>query len=194
MNELGYEAYLVGCAKTSLTLRTPLLSESDVLRHKSLSLNPIMVYPEVVHGNPLKMPHVVRWLLNWPGHVGGDVTFDKSELLFAYVEDYIPAGLSLYTLYIPAVNTDIFNNIDNPLDAQRQGSCFYAHKYLAEGNELTGHIVDATSLCQDVKLSPKEIAIILRKSEFLYCYEPSALITEARLCGCLLYTSPSPRD
>lgn len=192
LNELGFEAYLVGCSEESLTIRTPLLRECDVLRHQKLGLTPIMVYPEIVHGNPLRMPHVARWLLNRPGHVGGDVTFAPSELMFAYADDYIPEGLTLYTLYIPAVNSDIFNNLDNPDDKNRQGNCFYANKYLVAGGELTDHVIGATSLCQDVSLSPQEIAAVLRRSEFLYCYEPSAIITEARLCGCTVIMVKTP--
>lgn len=192
LNELGAEAYLVGCSKESETLRTPLLRESDVIRHQQSELIPIMLYPEVVSGNPLNMPYIVRWLLNQPGHVGGDGIFNDTDLVFAYSEDFMQPNLPVPLLRVPVVDDSVFNNVNNPNDKDRQGNCFYAHKYLDNGGELTEHVKGATSLCQDVKLTPKEIAAILRSSEFLYCYEPSSIISEALLCGCPVIMISTP--
>lgn len=192
LNELGKEAYIIGCSTESASLRSPLLRESDVVRHELMNLLPIMVYPEVVKDNPLQMPFVVRWLLNQAGHLGGDVEFDELELLFTYSNSYISEGLSAPLLNIPLVNGALFNNEDNADDNNRQGTCYYAHKYLAKGYKLTEHVVDSTSLCQDIDISPQEIANILRRSELLYCYEPSAIIGEALLCGCPVIMIDTP--
>ena len=130
LNLLGEEAYLVGATKESLKLRTPLLRESDILRHRHSNLSPIIVYPEIVSGNPLQLPNVVRWLLNSPGHIGGEESFDDSELLFAYSTDFVPENTLMPILRIPVVDNSIFNNIDNPNHEHRQGSCFYANKFV----------------------------------------------------------------
>jgi len=191
LNELGAEAYLIGSTKESDFLRTPLLRKSDVMRHQKSKKIPIVVYPEVVRGNPLNMPNIVRWLLNKPGALGGDEVFSDSELLFAYTKDYIPTGSSIPLLTVPSVNGVVFNNYDNSNDSNRNGYCFYAHKYLLSGGKLTKHAKGATSLCQDVDLSPSEIAAVLRRSVALYCYEPSAIVREALLCGCPVIIVPS---
>jgi len=191
LNELGAEAYLIGCTRESEFLRTPLLRESDVLRHKQSNKVPIVIYPEVVRGNPLNMPFVVRWLLNKAGALGGDEAFADSEMMFAYTTDYIPEGTSIPLLTVPAVNEGIFNNLNNQDDTNRRGGCFYAHKYLLSGGKLTKHADGAVSLCQDVDLSPSDIAAVLRRSKVLYCYEPSAIIREALLCGCPVTIIPS---
>jgi len=194
LNELGEEAYLIGCAKAAMHLRTPLLQERDVLRHQRSKFSPVVIYPEVVHGNPLQIPNVVRWLLNKPGHLGGERVFDSEELLFAYNQGFISESIPRTTpvLCVPVVDVTVFNNLNNPHDANRKGCCFYASKYLASGEKLTEHVEGARSLCQDVDLSQKKIAEILRSSEFLYCYEPSAIITEALLCGCPVVLVPTP--
>jgi len=190
LNKLGAEAYLIGCQTESEKLRTPILKESDVLRHEKSGVDPIMVYPEVVLGNPLNMPHIVRWLLNSAGHLGG--IFDESELVYAYTDDYSPKGQTLPLLNIAVADNGIFNNDNNPDDMARHEVCFYAHKYLAKGYALTEHATGATSLCQDQILSPEEIAAILRRSKYLYCYEPTALLTEAILCGCPVIMVDTP--
>lgn len=191
LNQLGCEAYIIGATEEVDHLRAPRLKELDILRHLKAGLAPIVIYPEVISGNPLNMPFVVRWLLNKAGHLGGDAEFVESDLVYAYTADYIPEGESLPLLTLPVVNHTIFHNEDNPYDSKREGCCFYAYKYLKNGGQLTHHVEGAVSLCQDVDLTPNEIADILRRSEILYCYEPSAIIREASLCGCPVVIIPS---
>ena len=184
LNQLGCEAYLLGCEKTNPKLHTPLLQPDDVVRHQKLGLSPIVVYPETVPGNPLDADCVVRWLLNKPGHLGADAEFSEKEMQFAFSADFIPEGHEIPILRVPVVDTSVFHNRDNPDDLQRKGTCYYANKYLAKGGKLTSDIAGAISVSQDVSLSQSELAAILRKSELLFCYEPSSIVTEALLCGC----------
>ncbi|MRD73051.1 hypothetical protein GH865_07300 [Rhodocyclus tenuis] len=184
LNELGEEAYLFHAKTTSPKLRTPLLDAETLRRHFTLGLYPVAVYPEVYAGNPLQLPAVARWLLNRPGHLGGDSVFPESDLLFAYDGWCIPPGMNLPYLSMPSTDTTVFNNDNNPADSQRRGACYYANKALAFGAKIRPEHRQLTSLCHDIPRSPAEIADILRRSEVLYCYEQSAIIHEARACGC----------
>ncbi|MFH0933896.1 MAG: hypothetical protein V1879_01695 [Pseudomonadota bacterium] len=184
LNESGAEAY-VTCQGVVPHLRTPVLDEAIMGRHHITGRKPIVVYPEIVSGDPFAMGGVVvRWLLNQPGHIGGDIAFPESDLIFAYNPVYLPQGMQGRILHIPTCDLSVFNNKDNPNDATRDMVCYYAHKYLASGATLTDHVKNASSLGKEVKLSHPEIAEILRRSKVLYVYEPTALITEALLCGC----------
>ncbi|MEI7429016.1 MAG: glycosyltransferase family 1 protein, partial [Betaproteobacteria bacterium] len=75
LNELGYEAYIAGAKTTSIHLRTPLLDIRTAEQHFCSGKTPIAVYPEIISGNPINTPVVARWLLNIPGHLGGDTLF-----------------------------------------------------------------------------------------------------------------------
>jgi GT2 family glycosyltransferase/glycosyltransferase involved in cell wall biosynthesis len=183
LNESGLEAY-VSCKVTTPHLRTPILTDAVIKRHQAAGREPIVVYPEVIPGNPLSGNTVARWLLNRPGHLAGDKYFSDSDLLFFYDPNFLPAGMQGEILHIPTCDLSIFNNNDNPHDGARDLVCFYANKFLVKGGKLTCHAVNATSLCQDQKLTHAEIASILRRAKVLYVYEPTALITEALLCGC----------
>nr|WP_320166964.1 glycosyltransferase [uncultured Methylophaga sp.] len=184
LNEAGAEAYLVGTDTQENNLRTPRLSRNDLERHRRLETQPVVIYPEVVHGNPLKAPFVVRWLLNKPGFVDGDDILNLSECIYTFTHDYVPEGMRFPQLIVPVVNSQIFHNDNNPFDKKREGKCYYANKYLAKGGQLTEEVEGARSVCQDVRMTHGELAGIFRKSELLYCYEPSAIIREALLCGC----------
>jgi GT2 family glycosyltransferase/glycosyltransferase involved in cell wall biosynthesis len=190
LNELGEEAY-ISADVTSQFLRTPKLTKKVISKHAQAGRVPIAVYPEIVAGNPFKAHLVARWLLNKVGHLGGEAYYELNEMLFVYQKKYAPEGWVSHPLYVPAVDGRIFNNLDNSCDGERKGACFYAHKYLVFGGVLTHHVIGATSLCQDILRSHEEIADILRHSEVLYCYEPSAIVTEALYCGCPVVIIPS---
>ena len=109
--ELGYDAF--GCPLTSdktskvrrYTLEgllRPLLPERMIkyqtdagigyvnLRHVAKAPNDwIAIYPEIVNGNPLNVPNVVRWFLHTPGFHTGQVAYGPGEY---HVDFYNFAG------------------------------------------------------------------------------------------------------
>lgn len=184
INESGYEAY-ISESVTSPHLRTPKLEEKIRTKHLIAGRIPIVVYPEIVKGNPLEGEVVVRWLLNKPGHLGGDKTYPKSDLIFFWDYWVLTENLQAERLWFPVVDTRIFNNINNHYDTSRDGYCYYAHKYLVFGGKIPEEVAtNGISLCQDIPRTAEEIAQILRRAKVLYCYEPSTIIQEAYACGC----------
>ncbi|BBO99479.1 hypothetical protein [Sulfuriferula nivalis] len=184
LNESGQEAYIT-CENVSPQLRTPVLTEAVLMQHYVAGRKPIMVYPEIVSGDPMAVGGVVvRWLLNQAGHIGGDTTFAAEDIIFAYDDQHLTQDVRGEILHIPTGNTAIFNNDDNPYDDARDLVCYYAHKYLYNGGQLTEQVQGAISLCKDQVLTHAEIAAILRRSKLLYVYESTSLIEEALLCGC----------
>lgn len=192
LNELGEEAYLANARVVGPGLRTPQLSKEVMLRHYAEGRTPVALYPEVVTGNPLDVPIVARWLLNKPGHLGGDTSFDPSDLIFHFGDWCLLEGMQGHHLQLPAIDPYIFNNRENPWDHQRKGSCYYANKFLVFGGQVDPRIKNSSvSLGLDSPRSHEELADILRKSEVMYCYEPSTLVYEALACGCPVLIVPS---
>ena len=83
LNRLGEEAY-VFTSEVNPDLNTPTVTEDVVRRHLQAGREPIVVYPEIVSGNPRRAKSVVRYVLNVPGLIGGDKTFADTELIYAY--------------------------------------------------------------------------------------------------------------
>lgn len=184
LNESGHEAYIATePGGTSPHLRTPELTQEVIKQHKAVGCVPIGVYPEVAHGNMLNLAVVARWILNKPGHLGGETSYGKEEILFYWDEWMIDSRIVADKLNIPIIDRRIFNAQGAP--SERKGFCYYANKYFRFGGEISRILIqDGTSLCLNIPRSPQEIAGILRGSEAFYCYEPSSLVLEALACGC----------
>jgi len=188
LNECGFEAYVIA-DKPIVGMRTPILTCEVREKHREEGRHPIAVYNETGLGNPLEGDVVVRWIMNKKVYIDGKpIPFSKNDLLFywdrAYAETEIENADELRS---PIFDRSIFNT-GGSIDKERSGFCYYAHKYLQFNNgkvKLPEILTKTgTSLCQDIKRTPYEIADIFRRSKILYCYEPSAIMAEAMLCGC----------
>lgn len=200
LNRAGQTAYLVihpfyprPEQATHPYLLTPLLDATRLQRHFDDGVCPITLYPETVRGNPFGAPLVVRYLLNFPGLLGGDASFAPEEICIAYSERIAQASPNAAsTLFLPTSDPALFT----PEPPQpRAGSCFYAAKYQeVHGGklfEVTSNSIEITRLRPDSQ-TPEQIAALFRRCEVFYCYENSALIIEALLCGCPVVMLPNP--
>nr|WP_320133648.1 hypothetical protein [uncultured Holophaga sp.] len=188
LNRIGQEAYITPLPHPSKPgwthpeLRTPLLTHEVARYHAARGITPIVVYPETVSGNPLKAPVVARWVLNFPGLLGGDTSYAPEELVFGYSSELAEAaGHPDQVLYMPTIDTRIFHP---PVEDQpREGSCFYASKYKGKRLPITATSREITRNGPGSP-TPGQIADMLRRAEVFYAYENTALSTEAVLCGC----------
>jgi hypothetical protein len=175
-------------------LMTPILTPHVVRSHFRRGLTPIMVYPEVVSGNPFGGPCVVRYVLNFPGLLGGDKEYAPEELCFSYSQVLAVTTRSPDNiLFLPATDTRVF--YPAPEGQKRQGSCFYANKYkIAHKGALFDITKNSVEITRDLRSSqtPQEVADLFRRSEVFYVYENTALATEAVLCGCPAVFLPNP--
>ncbi|QTL03202.1 hypothetical protein J5J86_21010 [Aquabacter sp. L1I39] len=150
----------------------------------------ILVYPEIVSGNPCGAGRVVRWALNTPGLIGGDTHYPETEMVF---------------FYDPQKRADVQRAVAEPLGPERVlwlGLVDPAHIYpdpavpktldcsfvykgapLAERFPLpAGRIIEPLE-----SLTPNMAALgeTLRRTRTLYSYDHySNLLREAAICGC----------
>lgn len=194
LNKMGEEAY-VHTRQTNLKLRTPLLTDEVLKRHTAIGAQPIAVYPEILHGNPLNTKHVVRYILNHPGLLGGPKTFGDSELLICYHSEFQNEASKINNQLIlttPTVDISIFNNEDNEHDDKRNGYLIYPGRYNLARQEHPDLFEKGTVITYQWPQTHEELAALLRKSTALYCFSNSAIAAEALLCGCPVVMMPSP--
>lgn len=174
-------------------LLTPRLTQDGIDLHFTQQKTPVVVYPEIVSGNPLAAPCVVRYVLNYPGLLGGASTYPPDELVYAFSKELANyCGRPEQVLHMPVIDTTVFKQSGS---LKRKGICFYASKFQSvHGQKPFDLPPGAVEITRDKRnsQSPQEIAKLFNGSEAFYCYENSALAIEAVLCGCPAVFMPSP--
>lgn len=166
--------------KTSDTFTTPLCSVIDLE-------NDVIVYPEIVIGNPLGAKHVVRWLLYEPGVLSGNFIFGDNDLFFYYQKAFLKrddiknVGGKLKVIYLQ----DAYKKVN---DNERSGVCYILRKGM---NRKIVHDLKNSILVDG--LSHEKIAEIFNKSEMCISYDMYTMYSRyAAACGCLSIVVPEP--
>ncbi|WP_149588807.1 hypothetical protein [Tabrizicola flagellatus] len=150
----------------------------------------IALYPEIIDGNPLGAPHVVRWLLHRPGFHDAKARFGPDELTFHYQEAFaegLPGFSPDNLLQVRWLRTDIYRNEGLP---GRSGRCRMVRKGSATFRPEMAKD-DAAPLLDN--MSHTEIAAIFNRCEYFYCHDPHTMyLYYAALCGCIPVVVPQP--
>lgn len=142
----------------------------------------IVVYPETVSGNPMKGNVVARYVLNYPGLLGGDKEYDPKELIFTYSPLYYPGT---HILTVPVIE-DFFRDEGR----HRAGGCFWVGKGRGKVEEIpeTKGLIEITYDWPD---SREQLAALFNEMAVFYSYDDcTALVAEARRCGCRVVVIP----
>lgn len=193
LNRSGYDAYLYPVEATNPMWHTPVLTPQLWDAHRAAGRRPITVYPEVVSGNPRHSRAVVRYLLNRPGLIGGETQYANTDLIFAYTRQLLPPGEDpAHVMFMPANDTSVFNNRDNPDDGRRKGWLLYPGRHAKALQEHAALASQCTLITGQWPATWQELAELFRRSERLYCFESTSVALEAVLCGCPAIVLPSP--
>jgi hypothetical protein len=148
-------------------------------RHREIK-DAIVVYPEVIEGNPLQASRVVRWFLHKPGFHTGKVGFGSGELHFYYQKAFdfrFEGARNGGELFLIKIFSDIYKNENAQ---KRAGRCYILKKGAgrAVGVDLSdGVVID--------KLKHSEIARIFNQVEYCISYDPHTYYSVyAAMCGC----------
>ena len=188
LNQLGYEAY-VDSPATSGRLWTPQLTEQVKIAHYKAGKHPIVIYPEVMSGTPMGLGLAVRYVLNYPGLLGGDKVYVDNELIYAYHGCFYP---NAKRLYLPLINIQAIEAGVRTDAKQRTLVAYYHNRYTKGGGSLRDFGPDAIEISSTQPDTHEKTLAVLKKAKILYCYEFSGIIFEATLCGCAVVMLPNP--
>lgn len=163
--------------------------QADEGTRRELIRDGIVVYPEVEDGNPLGASRIVRYFLNVPGRIRR-ARFTKDEVRFAYC-----GLLSKYVNYdpkriltVPVVERDLFNRGSGLYLGERrnESAAFWTGQKCADAPlHFIPETNDAIEITYDWPPRRLLLAGVLKKCKLFYSYANyTALLTEARLCGC----------
>ena len=182
LNLEGFDAYIVGAKKINPDIKTPLLTDEIRKQHEVSGRIPVGVYPEVVSGNPMATPCVVRYMLNKEGLIGGnDIEAGPDDLFFYFRKEFFPDGESGDLLTLPTTDIELFSP-----DAERKKTTrlLYLNRVPREAVDFSILPPDIEILSMSNPLSLVQLAEKLQSAEVLYSFESSSTCAKAMLCGC----------
>jgi len=166
--------------KTNTSLNTPVVTSKQF---PVIDDDTIVIYSELVLGNPLNAKNVVRWLLHQPGFHTGQVMYNPGELLFKFnsaIDDFHYPGsktskVELKVIHYPLEHYNLENTSSN-----RQGN---AHCIRKGKDKKIIHDLNNSILVDH--LSHAEVAKVFKRSEQFISYDTyTAYSIFAVLCGC----------
>lgn len=210
INELGGSAYVIKIVdQPDLFKRGCLKALSDYSRYKlryarmkNLKTNPgfntpiytynindlqgegwVVIYPEVVYGNPLRAKNVVRWFLHNPTFHTGTFSYSSNDVAVRFNTAIKPIsifGLKPYDKFLKVVDypLSLYNMCD--VASERSGSAYCVRKGL--GKKIVHDLSDSVLIDN---LSHDEVSKIFKKIKVFYSYDTyTAYSLFAILCGC----------
>ncbi|MDT8372170.1 MAG: hypothetical protein RQ783_09330 [Gammaproteobacteria bacterium] len=152
--------------------------------YKSLK-DAVVIYPEVVNGNPLRVKNVVRWFLNKPGVLTGDICFGSNDLFFYYDIHFNDPEINknlLNQLKVVEIQSSTYKYIN---EQKRSDACYMVRKGQYRSLDYHG---DAT--CID-NLDHKYVALIFNTCKYFICYDLYTMYSRyAAMCGCIPIVVP----
>lgn len=167
--------------KTNISYNTPIAKKNDLE-------GSIILYPEIISGNPIDAKRYARWFLHKPGFHTGNYRYAPGDLYFTYQpvfnnhdENLIYGGV----LTITELLSDIYTCKNNE---PRVKQCYMIRKGASRDDlpNLNGKwIVD--------NLSHHEMANAFNECDRCYFYDEHTMYSiYAALCGCIPIIVPLP--
>ena len=97
-------------AEKNPDILTPVLTQDIIDFHFKQGLRPVVIYPEIVAGNPLGAECVIRYVLNFPGLLGGDEAYPETETVVAFSRTLADAcENAAAVLHIPVIDENVYH-------------------------------------------------------------------------------------
>ena len=175
--------FLVG----NVLKRRDIISPYFIQTAKNKDINDaVVIYPEIVAGNPLNARCVIRWLLNKPGVMSGVKEFGSEDLFFYYHKHFNDWQLNPHEdrhLNVLELKQDIYRKIN---EGDRDGQCYMVRK--GKNRSLGYHDVSAFKVDD---LSHEELAKVFNEYKYFICYDLYTMYCRyAVMCGCIPVVVP----
>lgn len=168
---------------TQKELKSPYKLE---IAHNKDIRNSIIVYPEIISGNPLGAKRVVRWLLNKPGLISGKIDFGDDDLFFYYNEHFNDWSINPNKEHHLNVSEPMIGTYVEKNHGERKGQCYMVRK--GRDRPLIYH--DDGALKVD-GLTHEELAEIFNQYKYFICYDLYTMYCRyAAMCGCIPVVMP----
>lgn len=148
----------------------------------------IIIYPEIIEGNPLGARRVARWLLNKPGVINGVNCFSFNDLIFHYADHFLPDGYTSEDAYRVKITDLKMNLYKDSFKGKREGIYYMIRK----GHDVPHTYHPAGAIQVDGK-SHLQLAELFSQAEMFISYDlHTAYSLFASMSGCDSVVVPRP--
>lgn len=141
----------------------------------------IVIYPEIVYGNPMLSKNVVRWLLFHYKYPLESRAYKDTDFFVAYRKIFNNIKLNPQEILLT------INHFDRKLYRQynfseRKGKCYIIRK----GKYRDDLPQKFDGPCFDDNMSEEEVVKMFNEHKFCYCYDTQTFYSSiAAVCGCI---------
>lgn len=178
LNELGFVAKLVLMGGGVPPHTNPKFNTPCLLKQENQYLDEsIVIYPEVISGNPLGAKNVVRYILNREGYINGQsMDSEENDFILSYSRAFVKAH---QTLFIPVIDLNEFRFEE---DSVRDQNMLWIGKGKVE--DLSGVPKGLVGITSNWPETPRDMAVNFKRTKFLYSFDfMSSINIEAVMCG-----------
>jgi hypothetical protein len=189
----GYDAYVFSwdLQISSLLDTSVLINNIPIATHDIIDIeNDIVIYPEIIEGNPLGIKKCVRWILYYLNPTDFSSTWGENDLWVYWSAEYITKNrdldeqiMNIYHLNKKWVRDNSIKDRTEEFYIIRKGRNRYSETNKIHSNE--------SILLEDICKTQKDYISYYQKGRILYSYDPHTfhLIISA-LCGCVSVVQP----
>ncbi len=190
LNKLSHNLRSIG--ETSFLVSRTSDPSLDIVKTNKISnnSNTVMIYPEIITGNPFGTKNVVRWLLNTPGVIAGDGIYEDKDLVFKYNDFFEYSGDNEVSGILTAYDFDL--SFWKDLKGPRRGQCFMIKKGYKRVHNM--HDPKAMQIDGWERQGGNELLLkIFNSFETFVSYDTCTFVSVfAALCGCIPIVIPEP--
>ncbi len=160
----------------------PLPASTDINAFRDVIDGSIVVYPEVILGNPLNARHVVRYVLNHPEANGYPMLEGNRDFIVGFNTKYWqkPHAIACMMFEDP-----LFHDRDAPPGLERRMDCTYIGKGANHGQCF--RIPGSVHIQRDSPADKEGLAIMLRNTRYLFSWDVNTQTNaDALLCGAVI--------
>lgn len=142
--------------------------------------NTIVVYPDIINGNPLCAKHVMRWLLYFYKYENVKGAYSKDDLFVCFRDIFNNSNLNPENLclQISYFNDTLYKRYNY---GPRKGKCYIIYKG-RNRKDLPTHF---DGPCFNNDMTQEELVKMLNEHEYCYSYDTQSFYNViASLCGC----------
>lgn len=183
LNEVGFDSYMINYTGNGKGINlNPDFNTTNITIEQVDRENDIMVYPEIVAGNPYKMKKCVRYILFFNKVRNTYQTWDKNDFWIYFTEAFYDEMKPKNILSMFDTKVDFYRD----LGKERENKSCYSKRKIADYDHVSKeyHEEDSVFIGNDTS-NPQEYLNLFNKYKRFYNYDNDSYTnTIAALCGC----------